>query len=56
MIVETKNDLASRVKLSKEFASRENSPFKTVEHHKSNVSREGDTSDSAWKNEGKIKG
>ena len=33
MLVETKNDLASRVLLRKEFTRIQNSPFKTVEHH-----------------------
>ena len=34
MLVETKNDLARRVLLCKEFTRGENSPFETEERHK----------------------
>ena len=34
MLIDTKNNLASRLLLSKEFTKRENSPFETVEPNK----------------------
>ena len=34
MLVETKNDLASRILLNNKFTKRENGPFETVEPHK----------------------